>query len=290
MQIPFVPLRMEKALAVSRRFLFLGDILSKAKPSLKMNLFQAGISLMPREFVAIAIFSSIFYFAIFSSLILFVGLIFNSVSLLLSLGIGAVFAVFVYTYLLNYPKLIATKNVRTLEKDMLSAMQHMLIEVKSGVPLFNSMVGISEGYGNISHEFRKITKEINAGVKETDALDEASQRNPSVHFRRVLWQITNALRSGSDVASTLQSIVENLAKEQIIAVKKYGQELNPFTMMYMMIAVILPSIGITFLIIFSSFSGVTLPNNIFPIILVAMALFQFFYMGMIKTKRPAMDV
>ncbi|TRZ54025.1 type II secretion system F family protein [archaeon] len=122
-----------------------------------------------------------------------------------------------YTYLLNYPSLIASRNVRTLEKDMLSAMQHMLIEVKSGVPLFNSMVGISEGYGNISREFRKITKEINAGVKETDALDEATQRNPFVHFRRVLWQIANALRSGSDVASTLQSIVENLSKEQIIA-------------------------------------------------------------------------
>lgn len=290
MQIPFVPLRMEKALAASRRFLFLGDILSKAKPSLKMNMFQAGMPLMPREFVAVAIFSSIFYFAVFSSLILLVGMLFHSVSLLLSLGIGAVFGIFVYTYLLNYPSLIASRNVRTLEKDMLSAMQHMLIEVKSGVPLFNSMVGISEGYGNISREFRKITKEINAGVKETDALDEASQRNPSVHFRRVLWQISNALRSGSDVASTLQSIVENLSKEQIIAVKKYGQELNPYTMMYMMIAVILPSIGITFLIIFSSFSGVALPKNIFPIILIALALFQFFYMGMIKTKRPAMDV
>ncbi len=290
MQIPFVPLKMEKALAASRRLIFLGEILSKAKPSLKLNMFQAGIQLHPREYVALAVFSAAFYFAVFSSLIVLIGMLFNSVSLLLSLGIGAVFSLFVYTYLLNYPGLIASKNVHTLEKDMLSAMQHMLIEVKSGVPLFNSMVGISEGYGNISHEFRRMTKEINAGVKETDALDEASQRNPSVHFRRVLWQISNALRSGSDVASTLQSIVENLSKEQIIAVKKYGQELNPFTMMYMMIAVILPSIGITFLIIFSSFSGVALPKNIFPIILIALALFQFFYMGMIKTKRPAMDV
>ncbi len=289
-QIPMVPFRMEKALAMSRRLIFLGEIISKTKPSLKLNLYQAGISLMPREFVAVAIFSAVFYFAVLFSMVFLVGLVFRSINLVLPLAVGTIFSVFVYASIINYPRLVAAKHVRSLEKDLLSALQHMLIEVKSGVPLFNALVGVSEGYGKISNEFRTIAKEINAGVKETEALDEASQRNPSRHFRSVLWQISNALRSGSDVGDTLRSIVDNLAKEQMIAVKKYGQELNPFTMMYMLIAVILPTLGITFLIVFSSFSGISLPGYTFIVLLIALAMFQFFYMGIIKTKRPVMDV
>lgn len=289
MHIPFIPFRMDKALALSRSFLFFGEIFSKTKPSLKLNLYQASIPFMPREYAALTIFSSLFYFALISSLTFFVGFVFGSTDFLFPLGTGLVFSAFVYAYLMNYPKAVATKRMRMLEKDLLSALQHMLIEVKSGVPLFNAIVGVSEGYGKTSEEFRVIAKEINAGTKETDALDEASQRNPSKYFRSVLWQISNALRSGSDVGGTLQSIVDNLAKEQTIAVRKYGQELNPYTMMYMLIAVILPTLGITFLIIFSSFSGITMHKNIFYILLLCLALFQFFYMGMIKTKRPFMD-
>ncbi len=289
MQIPFVPFRMEKAIALSRSFLFFGEVLSKAKPSLKMNMYQAGIPLMPREFVALAMFTSLFYFALFFSMTFVVGLVFKSIEFIFPLSIGLIFSVFVYTYIMSYPKMIATKHVRMLEKDLLGALQHMLIEVKSGVPLFNAIVGVSEGYGKISDEFRIVAKEINAGTNESEAIDEASRRNPSVHFRRAIWQISNTLRSGSDIADTLQSIVDNLSKEQIIAVRKYGQELNPFTMMYMLIAVILPSLGITFLIIFSSFSGVVMPKFTFPIILLSLALFQFFYMGIIKTKRPVMS-
>ncbi len=289
MRIPFVPFKLEKALALSRSFLFFGEIMAKAKPSLKMSMYQAGIPLMPREFVALAMFTSLFYFAVFFSMTFLVGLVFKTLDFLFPLSIGLIFSVFVYVYIMNYPKMVAAKRVRLLEKDLLGALQHMLIEVKSGVPLFNAIAGVSEGYGKISDEFRIMAKEINAGTNESEALDEASRRNPSAHLRRALWQISNALRSGSDIANTLQSIVENLGKEQIIAVRKYGQELNPFTMMYMLIAVILPSLGITFLIIFSSFSGIVMPKFIFPVILLSLALFQFFYMGIIKTKRPVMS-
>lgn len=290
MRIPFMPFKTDRTLSFSRRLLFLGEIVSKTKPSLKLNLYQAGISLMPREYVAIAMFSSLFYFAPIFLMVFFAGVAFQSVDFVFPTAIGAVFSVFVYVYIMNFPHLITAKRVRSLEKDLLPALQHMLIEVKSGVPLFNAIVGISEGYEKVSEEFRIIAKEINAGTKETEALDEASQRNPSKHLRGVLWQISNALRSGSDVGNTLQSIVDNLTKEQTIAVRKYGQELNPFTMMYMLIAVILPTLGITFLIVFSSFSGVAIPKNIFAVILLALAMFQFFYMGIIKTKRPVMDV
>ncbi len=289
-QIPFVPFPLKRALSFSRFLTFFGNALSQFMPSLKLNLYQADIPLLPREYMSLTIFSSLFYFILISSMTFFIGALAGTGDFLFPFFIGLIFSIFVYFYLLMYPKLVASRRVRSIERDVLTALQHMLIEVKSGVPLFNAMVGISEGYGRVSEEFRRIVKEINAGTKENDALDEASQKNPSVHFRRALWQIANALRSGSDVAKALEAIVDVLAKEQIIAVRKYGQELNPYTMMYMLVAVIMPTLGVTFLIILSSFAGLAIPKIMFLLILFGVGLFQFFYMGLIKTKRPAMEV
>ena len=103
-----------------------------------------------------------------------------------------------------------------------------------------------------------------------------------------MWQITNAMKAGSDVASSLEAIVNSLTQEQIIAIRRYGQELSPFTLMYMLIAVIMPTLGITFMIILSSFAGIKIPDITFPAILLVLTVFQYFYMGVIKTKRPSL--
>jgi len=289
-RIPFVPLPIKKALKASRRFLSLGSAIARAKPSLKLNLYQAEIDIDSREYVAMAIFSGIFFGFLMFGIAIFIGVIANALDIFVSMIVALGFGGFVFIYVLNWPKLFSSKRIRELDKDVLGALQHMTIEIKSGVTLFNALVGVSSGYGKVSEEFKKVVKEINAGIPETEALDKSSQRNPSLYFRRAIWQLVNALKAGSDVAKALEAIVDNLVKEQQISIRKYGQELNPYTMMYMLFAVILPSLGITFLIIISSFSGITVPKIIFPLILVILIMFQYFYMGLVKTKRPNVEV
>jgi flagellar protein FlaJ len=148
-------------------------------------------------------------------------------------------------------------------------------------------VGVSTGYEKLSDEFMKIVKNINAGKSQIEALNEASERNPSLYFRRALWQIVNAIKAGSDIGNTLEVITNDLSDKQINEIKSYGQELNPWTMMYMIVAVIAPSLGVTFLIILSSFSGISIPELIFPAILLGLFLFQIFFIGFIKSKRPS---
>ncbi|MFQ6021053.1 MAG: type II secretion system F family protein [Candidatus Aenigmatarchaeota archaeon] len=288
--IPLVPFPIDKAKRVSRIFLSIGNAISKTKPSLKLELYQAEVDISTREYCSIIIFSTIFYFILLTALPLIIGIMVGTIDILISLIIGFAFSGFVFFYLLNWPKLIGRRKIREIDRDILNALHHLLIEIKSGVPLFNAMVGVSEGYGKVSEEFKKIVKEINAGTPETDALNTASQRNPSLYFRRSIWQIVNAMKAGSDIGAALEAIVDNIVKEQMIAIRKYGQQLNPYTMMYMLFAVILPSLGITFLIIISSFSGIMIPKIIFPLIIFVLVAFQFFYMGLIKTKRPAVEV
>ena len=89
-------------------------------------------------------------------------------------------------------------------------------------------------------------------MEQTVALEELALKNPSLDFRRTLWQVTSAIKSGADLGNTLENIVQNLSEEHKVAIRRYGSQLNPLAMMYMMLAVIIPSLGITFLIIFSS--------------------------------------
>ena len=100
----------------------------------------------------------------------------------------------------------------------------------------------------------------------------------------------NAIKTGTNIEESLDHIVNDIIKEQLISIKKYGQELNPWTLMYMMFAVILPSLGITFMMILSTFTGTGFPPIMFVTILVGLAFFQMIFMNLVKSKRPVVKV
>jgi pilus assembly protein TadC len=139
----------------------------------------------------------------------------------------------------------------------------------------------------LSHEFKRAVNEINTGKSEIAALEMLARDNPSLYFRRVLWQMVNALKSGADIGQTMKQIVDNLSEEQRIAIKKYGAQLNPLALMYMIFCVIFPTLGITFLLVISSFIGIGFDLEYMLIgILVFLVMFQFMLIGLIKSRRP----
>ncbi len=278
---------MDKALKRARRFRPLAAKSMKFFPTIKADMQQAEMDIDPLDYLSLTFFTAFFYCFLLGGLMTIIGLAVNQTIDPMGPVIGIVFFVMSFNYLAFDPKVLGTRKINDLEGNLLYAMRHMLIQVRSGIPLFESMVGITSGYGEVSKEFRKIVREINAGVPQMVALDEAAKRNPSLFFRRSLWQIVNAMRGGADVARTLQSVTDNFARDQMNKIKRYGQELNPWTMLYMIVAVIAPTLGITFIIILTSFSGINVPKIIFPVILAGTSLFQFFFMGFIKSRRPA---
>ncbi|MEM5853557.1 MAG: type II secretion system F family protein [Candidatus Aenigmatarchaeota archaeon] len=290
-RIPFVPCSIPIALKASRAFLFISSKLVKFNPFLAQKLVQAGIGLKDREYLALAIFSSFFWFStIFCSLTL-LGLIFGgnfiSISFLLSILLSFV----IFNYITFYPTLILSRKDRDIERNLLFAVRHLFIQVKSGVSIFDALVSVSKGnYGVISEEFGKCVKEIVTGKEEIQALEELTFRVPNVWFKRVIWQIINSLRAGGDVGNTLSTIAQNLSEEQKVKIRKYGSQLSPLALIYLMSTVILPTLGITFLIIFSTFSGIQVPESLFYLILFVVVIFQFMIIGFIKNRRPSVEV
>ncbi len=290
-KIPFLPLPYEKVRDISEHFLGFGENLSKLFPSLEFELEQAGYSLSPRRWMAIALFTFIFYFLIVFFALFIVTMIARtepflafSISLLAggSMGLGGFF------FITFYPKLSVTRKVKDIEKHLPPMLHHLLVQVRAGVPLYNTLVSIAKSdYGLLSHEIRRVVNEINTGRSEAEALEILTRETPSFFFRRVMWQMINALKSGADIGDTLKEIVNNIATEQRVAIKKYGSQLNPLALMYMLFAVIFPTLGITFLLVLASFTGIAINLElVLTGIIFMLVVFQFLFVGFIKSRRP----
>jgi flagellar protein FlaJ len=290
-KIPFLPLPYEKVRGITEHFLGLGENLSKAFPSLEYDLQQSGFDISPRRWMAIALFAFMLYFLLIAGLVYMVTFVAKiemyrslTVSFFAGLGIG----LGTFLFLSFYPKLSAQKRINNIEKNLPYILHHMLVQVRSGVPLYDTFVSIAKGdYGTLSNEMRMVVNEINTGKSEAEALEKITRETPSFFFRRVMWQVINALKSGADVGHTMKEIVDNLAVEQRVAIKKYGAQLNPLSLMYMLFAVIFPTLGITFLLVLTSFTGIKFSLElVLAGIIGVLLLFQFMFIGLIKSRRP----
>lgn len=294
-RLPFVPVWVGTALELSRK-LGLSSItfrILKFFPNLKTVLLQAGIGLKDGEYLSVALFASSFYFILINlfSILLFFVAAFPSTIFLSSFVVSLATSISVFFYLIFYPRLSIIRKVKDLEKNLLFVLRHLLIQVRSGVTLFDAMDSVAKAnYGRVSEEFGESVKKITTGEFVVDVLEELALKNPSLYFRRSIWQIANSLRSGADVAKTLDSLVASLASEQRVMIRKYGSQLNPLAFMYMMFGIIIPSLGITFMIVLSSFSGLQIKEFYFWAILALLVLFQFSFIGIVKNRRPSVEV
>ncbi len=282
----FLPPRALKKL--SRPFFWLGSRIGNTFKDLSLYLDQANIPLNPTEYVSMCIVSNIFLFVTFA---IFLSLILAKLGVNVLTGIGILFiaCVFILSQQLMYPRLQAKKRIKDIERNLLPALQNMVVQLNSGVPLFNVIAIVSDSdYGGVSEQFKIAVRKINAGEQQIVVLEDLAKHNPSTHFRRTLWQIINGMKTGSDMADVIKLSIDTLSEEQLIQIQKYGSQLNPLAMFYMIIAVIIPALSITFIIIMSSFlsldSGTT--KLIFWGLLAVVFFFQFMFLGMLKMRRP----
>jgi len=242
----------------------------------------------PEDFIKKTFFSA-FYMTTGLIVLLFLVLakldIFKGAVLLL---IPILFIV-MFFYMLKLPDLKISRKEKEISREIVFAGRFLIIELESGVPLYNAMLNISKNYPIIGRYFKEITDKIDLGTSMEDALNEAAEFIPSNDFRKILWQIINSIRTGSNVAKSLYSVVEQITKDQITEVNKYGKKLNPLAMFYMIIAVILPSLGMTMLIILSSFIHFQLSLTILLSLAFFLGFVQFMFISIVKFSRPAIE-
>lgn len=288
-KIPFSLLPPKVIYALSRFFLGPAQRIEQRNTSLGVYLTQANAKITPLDYIAMS-FASLSVFAAFIFTFSLFGLAFGAPWYFPFL-IAFVLSFFVFLQQMAYPRLIASRRIKEVEKNLLPALQDMLVQLNSGIPLFNILVSITNGeYGAISIEFRKAVQEINAGRNQIDALEEIAVQNPSILFRRTIWQIVNGMKEGADIAFLIKDVMASVGDEQLTQIQRYGGQLSPLALFYMLIAIIAPSLGVTFIIILSSFISISTVTTkfIFYGILIMTFMFQILFLGMIKTRRPSL--
>ena len=281
---PFLEKSSHKIIGVAKK-------VSKFYPNLKTDIRHAEWKIDADQYLAMCIISNIFLFVflflIVSSTIykLFPEQNFVIFALIAALLI----TLFAFLQQFIYPKIIAARRVRGIERNLMSALQNMVVQMNSGVPLFDSIQNIANSnYGALALEFKKAVRMINSGEDFETALEKIAENNPSLYFRRSIWQILNGLKAGGDITRVIEGIINYIAEEQILQIQKYGSQLNPIAMFYMLVAVIMPSLGITFIIVLSSFISIPpgLIQLIFWMLFAMVFFFQIMFLGLIKSKRP----
>ena len=290
-KIPFSLVSFKRLKKMSSVFSGLGSKIEKILPLLKLDLERAEYDASPQEYIAMCIMASLL-FLVFSFILLTTFLFFLVESpIFLSLIVAIPLCMFIFLQQLLYPKLLGGRKIKGIEKNILPPLQDMMVQLNSGIPLFRIMINISkEDYGGVSKEFEKAVRKINVGVPQIEVLDEMASKNPSLYFRRAIWQLVNGMKTGADIASVVKNIISSLSEEQLIQVQRYGGQLNPLAMFYMLTTVILPSLGMTFLIIIFSFVPLSefVLKFVFWALYAFVAFFQFMFLGIIKTKRPTL--
>ncbi|NQU79177.1 type II secretion system F family protein [Candidatus Woesearchaeota archaeon] len=255
-------------------------------PELSIKLQQAGMPDSEVIFVKKTLFSA---FYLTTGIAVTLALILSKVdtNVVFIVFLFPVLFILMFLYFLKFPDVKISRIRKEIDREIVYAGRFLVIELESGIPIYESFNHVARNYHAIGKYFKNIIDDIDLGTPVEEALNKAVEMTPSQNFRRVLWQIINSMTTGANVASSLNTVIEQVVREQRIELNEYGKKLNPLAMFYMIIAVILPSIGITMFVILVSFLSIKLTLSTLLFIACLMGFVQFLFYTVVKSLRPA---
>lgn len=182
------------------------------------------------------------------------------------------------------------KRRKEIDKEVLFAGRFLLVKLNSGKPLINALMDASKSYGVANDYFKSIIHEIETGTTIENALRKAIKYSPSEKMKKILLQITNALKIGIDVTRSLEATLDQIADEQLIEIQRYGKKLSSITMFYMLGAIVLPSLGLTMFVIIASIINFTAGPSLFVVLGIFLIIMELFFISIFKSARPSINL
>jgi flagellar protein FlaJ len=258
-------------------------------PSLPGKLRQAGMSDTAEGFVKKTFISS-FYVTTALSVIVWMTFVRMNISATFIAFLFIVLFFFIFGYFIRVPDVKISQQRRFIGRELVFAGRFMVVELESGVSLYDAMQNASRSFPIVGQHLKAVTDRVDFGTSMEEALNESIQNSPSPELAKIFWQILNVMKTGADVSRSINTVIDQIVREQMIEVKQYGKKLNPLAMFYMVIAVILPSLGVVALIVASSFMGITLTLPALLTIVGLLGFIQFMFVAIIKSSRPAVEI
>jgi len=296
---------------ISRYFRGFGDRVSFLFSGLEYDLRLAESEMSEGEYIVASALNAFLWTAFMSFLILVLFFWRGTITLEeISIGVGSwdgarwfvadnwlalvppiiTFAL-MFLFFIRYPSIVAGKIVESVDKDLVYALRDLMLQISSGVSLYEGMRNVSRsGYGRVSEEFAKVVQDISTGEAQDTALEKMALRTQSEFLRRTIWQLVTALKAGASLQGALNAILQALRRYQSQNVKAYTQELNLWVLLYIFASVAVPSLFITLLVILSTFGGIGINENFIIAILLACFAAELVLVEYVKVRRPVLRV
>jgi archaellum biogenesis protein FlaJ (TadC family) len=265
------------------------NYLVSRNPLLKKKLRMAKIDIKPEDYLKTSLKNAVMMgIFVFVMIFLFMGK--ENPTITTPLIAGLIAGKLMYNLSIKKIDVKIAKRGKEIDRDVLFAGRFLLIKLNSGKPLINAIQEASEGFGATTEYFRDIMRNIEMGTPLETALEEGSEYCPSEHLKKILFQISNALKIGVDVTNFLESILDEIAEHQLTEIVRYGKKLSSLTMFYMLAAIIVPSLGMTMFIVVASMMNIPLGMLTFSGIVFFLFILQFIFITLFKAARPNMEV
>ncbi len=265
----------------------LTNIINNLFPSLRYTLVSLGYEKV-HEYILSSVLSTIIFSVLFFSFIYLYGTMVKIEGLMYKSILAGFFTfVILLVFYIIYPSIKAKSFAEQIDKNLLFALKDMLIEIKSGITLYDALVNVAHSdYGLVSKEIGSAVKATNAGVPLAKALERIATRTQSEHLRRVLWQIITAIQSGASVEPALESAIRAITTEQEEKIRKYVANLNFIVLFYMLTASSLPAMILPFLMILICFVSIQIDADLILKVFSVFIILQILIIGFVQSSRP----
>jgi pilus assembly protein TadC len=258
-------------------------------PALKIDLRIAHLPYTPIQDVDKNIKIAVLYTILFTALLFFV-LQKAELNLLFLPLVFLVLLILFFHYSLLKVRAKIRKREKEIDREVVFVGRYLLVKLYSGRPLLNALIETAKSRGIAPKYIKEIVDDISTGNTIEDALNNAMIYSPSEKLRKILFHVNNALQLGIDVTKPLESVLEEITKEENIEIQKYGKKLNTWVIFYMLAAVILPSLGMAMFIVVASFFNLPIDLKSLLAFIFLVVVLQFIFITLFKSIRPTVSL
>lgn len=261
--------------------------------NIEQKLRIVGSEMSKEQYVRRAFLLALFYSILSTGLISVLVLLSNAITDINALGMFMLIVflmVFLMWYLINIKEVDVKIEMykKGIEYELGFLLKHMVVLLRAGIPPYNIFLLTSKGYGKASEVMERIAKKISSGISPSKALREEAEMVPSNYMKFVLLQIASGIDTGSDLAKILEELEKQITNDKMNEYRRFGYRLNPMMLIYMLLAIILPTLSVPIVLIILSFTGRGAELNIIHLILllVVVAMIQYLFYRYVIFAKP----
>ena len=262
----------------------------KANPNLDLDLKKSYSKLTPFSYVYQTIFLAFLLSFSISFIILIVMINKFGQYVFFGLIIFITLYYIFFKFFFSYNSVKIKQIEREQDNDLLFILEFLLVDLKSGSNLGMSIENLSKIKRPTSRFFKNILLDIKIGTDIENSIKNSINYCASYNLKVIMKRIYDSLEIGGNLDLTIENQIKEFSQKKIIKIKGYSKKINPLVTVYLLLGIVLPSLGITFFIVGATVLNITpsFLGLILSVIFVIMFFLQYLFYSFFRFQKETL--